>query len=85
MPGEGHHHEREFELATNRIADLRQRLTLFMGTCQRCGRCFAAADARWSAEAHGYRVDDVETGPLGVPLARLPGAGRAVDDIEIEL
>ena len=30
----------EFENGTDNIGDLRQRLELFMSTCQRCGRCF---------------------------------------------
>jgi hydrogenase-4 component H len=30
----------QFETATNRPEDMYIRLELFMGTCQRCGRCF---------------------------------------------
>jgi len=30
----------EFELATNSRRDLYQRVEVFMGTCQRCGRCY---------------------------------------------
>lgn len=33
----------DFELATDHMEDLEQRLTLFMGSCQRCGRCFKVA------------------------------------------
>lgn len=51
---------REFETATPRISDLRQRLELFMGTCQRCGRCFPEPSPLEKLKIKGYRFDDVE-------------------------
>src|SRR5512136_461905 len=34
---------REYQNATDRISDIRQDLEIWMGTCQRCGRCFKDA------------------------------------------
>jgi hydrogenase-4 component H len=31
---------KEFETATNDIQDMHMRVEVFMGTCQRCGRCY---------------------------------------------
>jgi len=50
---------REFEIATPRISDLRQRLELFMSTCNRCGRCFTPATLFDRLKLQGYRCDDV--------------------------
>lgn len=52
----------DFELATDHMEDLEQRLTLFMGSCQRCGRCFKAATPLEALKLTGYRVDDLEAG-----------------------
>jgi hydrogenase-4 component H len=50
---------RVFETATNCIADVQQRLELFMSTCQRCGRCFTESTALDQLKMKGYRFDDV--------------------------
>lgn len=50
---------RDFENATNRVADVRQRLELFMGTCQRCGRCFTESSPLEQLMLKGYRQDDI--------------------------
>jgi hydrogenase-4 component H len=74
----------DFELATNDIADLEQRLTLFMGSCQRCGRCFAAPTPLDALKLTGYRVDDVEA-RRWVFLSRSSAPGEPSHDVQIEL
>jgi hydrogenase-4 component H len=49
----------DFENATDRISDLTQRLELFMGTCQRCGRCFKEPGALEQLMLTGYRQDEI--------------------------
>src|SRR5512142_39690 len=50
----------EFEIATDDAGDLRQRLDLFMSTCQRCGRCFSPDTVLDSLKMKGYREDDLD-------------------------
>jgi hydrogenase-4 component H len=50
----------EFETATHNIGNLRQRLELFMSTCQRCGRCFKETSPLEQLKLKGYRFDDVQ-------------------------
>ena len=50
----------EFENATNDIRDMQQRLELFMGTCQRCGRCFKNPTPLEQLMMKGYRLDLLE-------------------------
>jgi hydrogenase-4 component H len=75
----------QFETATNQIGDLRQRLELFMGTCQRCGRCFKEPGWLEQLKLKGYRFDDLanERWVFGA-RAYLEGEA-AVRDIPIEL
>jgi hydrogenase-4 component H len=74
----------EFELATDHIEELEQRLTLFMGSCQRCGRCFKAATPLEALKLTGFRVDDVERGQW-VFASRPAAPGAPAADIELEL
>jgi hydrogenase-4 component H len=73
-----------YELATDRPGDLGQTLTLFMGTCQRCGRCFAPAPALAALKRRGFREDDLAA-ERWIPAAHptLPG-GPSDLDIEVE-
>ena len=73
-----------FELATNDVRDLEQRLTLFMGSCQRCGRCFGAPTPLDALKLTGYRVDDLEAGRW-VFLSRAAAPDAKPRDVEIEL
>jgi len=73
-----------FELATDRPSDLEQRLTLFMGSCQRCGRCFTAPTPLDALKLTGYRVDDLEAGRW-VCASRSAPPGEPAPDVEIEL
>ncbi len=76
---------RDFELATARIADLGQELRLFMGTCQRCGRCYPEPGYLEQLKLKGYRVDDLEK-ELSVYSSKSFIEGQsAAGDIEIEL
>lgn len=50
----------EFETATDMIGDSKQRLELFMSTCQRCGRCFTEPSPLERLKLKGYRFDDVD-------------------------
>jgi len=49
----------DFENATDRISDVHQRLELFMGTCQRCGRCFKEPGPLEQLMLRGYRQDEI--------------------------
>ncbi|HXK61193.1 MAG TPA: 4Fe-4S binding protein [Acidobacteriota bacterium] len=74
----------EFETATNDKADLQQELHVFMGTCQRCGRCFTPPSVLEQLMMKGYRMDDLSTGRWVYKSSTfLPAEGSA--DVEIEL
>jgi hydrogenase-4 component H len=76
---------REFETATDKIGDLRQRLDLFMSTCQRCGRCFKESSPLEQLKLKGYRFDDL-AGEHWVFRSRSYLENEpAADDIHIEL
>jgi len=76
---------KEFENGTNKIMDLSQRLELFMGTCQRCGRCFKGQSPLEALKMKGYREDDLANDRwVFRSSAYLPGQ-PIVDDLTIEL
>ena len=76
---------KEFENGTNNIPDLSQRLELFMGTCQRCGRCFKGQSPLEALKMKGYRLDDLANDRwVFRSSAYLPGQ-PLVDDLTIEL
>jgi hydrogenase-4 component H len=75
----------EFETATDAIPDLRQRLELFMSTCQRCGRCFKDPSPLEQLKLKGYRFDDVQS-ERWIPRSQAYlQSDPVVDDIRIEL
>jgi hydrogenase-4 component H len=45
----------EFEMATNDTEDLHLRVEVFMGSCQRCGRCFETGTALDKLMMTGFR------------------------------
>jgi hydrogenase-4 component H len=51
---------KEFETATDSIADIGQRLEIFMSTCQRCGRCFKEKSLIEQLKMKGYRFDEMK-------------------------
>ena len=76
---------REFETATNQIGDLRQRLELFMSTCQRCGRCFTEPTPLDQLKLKGYRFDELEQERWIFRSQSYLTEEQTVDDIRIEL
>jgi len=76
---------RDFETATPRISDIRQRLELFMGACQRCGRCFPEPSPLEALKLKGYRFDDVESERWVFRSAAFLEGFPLVEDIPIEL
>jgi hydrogenase-4 component H len=76
---------RDFETASPRIGDLRQRLELFMGTCQRCGRCFPEPTPLEALKMKGYRFDDVESERWICRSDAFLSGSPVVDDIAVEL
>ena len=74
----------DFELGTPDRADLVVDQTLFMGVCDRCGRCYEPAHPLDRAEPPGWLADEPERVreplprpgrfPAGCPLPIAPGA-----------
>jgi hydrogenase-4 component H len=75
----------EFENATNDIGDMQQRLELFMGTCQRCGRCFKEPGPMEQLMMKGYRLDLLEQERWVYDAKAYLDREPTVRDIEIEL
>jgi len=50
----------QFETATNDVGDLHMRVEVYMGSCQRCGRCFETSTALDKLMVTGFR--DVSAG-----------------------
>jgi hydrogenase-4 component H len=50
----------EYENSTEKRGDISQTLELFMGTCQRCGRCFKEKNPLEQLKMKGYRFDDIK-------------------------
>jgi hydrogenase-4 component H len=76
---------RDFETATNDIGDLQQEIEIFMGTCQRCGRCFKEPGPLDGLMLKGYRQDDLESERWVYRSESFLDSEAAVRDIEIEL
>lgn len=76
---------KEFENATDKIGDIRQRIELFMSTCQRCGRCFTEPSALEQLKMKGYRFDDPKNDRWVFRSQAFLEKDKVVDDIEIEL
>ncbi len=76
---------KEFENATNDIHDIRQELELFMGTCQRCGRCFKGQGPLEALKMKGYRFDDLEKELWKYESKSYLDKEPVVKDVDIEL
>ena len=76
---------KDFETATNKIGDMRQRIELFMSTCQRCGRCFTEPSALEQLKMKGYRFDDPKNDRWVFHSETFLEKDKVADDIEIEL
>lgn len=74
---------KEYENATENVKDIQQDLSIWMGTCQRCGRCFKGAGPLDALMMTGYREDDLE-GELWVYRSKaFLEADKVTDDIDI--
>jgi hydrogenase-4 component H len=76
---------REFETATGAIGDLAQELRIFMGTCQRCGRCFKEPGPLDQLMMKGYRADDLACERWVYSSTAFLEGEPTVRDIDIEL
>jgi len=76
---------REFETGTNDIRDLEQTLEVFMGTCQRCGRCYKQAGALEQLMMKGYRFDDLDNDRWIYHSKAYLESDACVKDIDIEV
>lgn len=76
---------RECETATPAIGDLKQKIELFMSTCQRCGRCFTEPSVLEQLKLKGYRFDDVQSERWIAKSHAFLDTEATVDDIKIEL
>jgi hydrogenase-4 component H len=76
---------RDFETSTNSIADIGQEIRVFMGTCQRCGRCFTEPGHLESLKMKGYRGDDLATDRWVYHSSAYSETDPLVRDIDIEL
>jgi hydrogenase-4 component H len=73
---------KEYENATAAIRDIRQDFEVWMGTCQRCGRCYTAARPIDGLMMTGYRADDLD-GELWIYKSKSYLDGAITDDIDI--
>jgi len=53
----------QFETATNDVGDLHMRVEVYMGSCQRCGRCFETSTALDKLMVTGFRDVSEGTSP----------------------
>ena len=73
----------EYETASSAISDIRQNIEVWMGTCQRCGRCYKGQGPLNALMMTGYRTDDFD-GELWIYKSKsFFDAEKVTDDIEI--
>ncbi len=75
----------EYQTATDKISDIRQDLDIWMGTCNRCGRCFKDAGPLDQLMMKGYRVDDLKNDVWVYKSKTTLEDDKTVRDIDIEL
>ena len=56
----------QFETATNDVGDLHMRVEVYMGSCQRCGRCFETSTALDKLMVTGFRNGSEGASPAEV-------------------
>jgi hydrogenase-4 component H len=76
---------RQYQNATPRIEDVRQNLEIWMGTCQRCGRCFKDGKPLEQLMMKGYRFDDLKQDVWIYRSEAYLEKEPTVKDIDIEL
>jgi hydrogenase-4 component H len=67
---------REFETATNAPEDMVVTLDVFMGPCQRCGRCFPSPSVLEQLPVTGFRHDREGSRPGALLVAPIETGGR---------
>jgi len=75
----------DFETATNSIGDIGQEIQVFMGTCQRCGRCFKEPGQLEELMMKGYRADDLGRERWVYESESYLSSEPVVRDIDIEM
>lgn len=75
----------EYQNATDDIRDISQELEIFMGTCQRCGRCFKEPSPLEQLKLKGFRFDDLENDLFVYDSKSYIDENQATSDIELEL
>ena len=73
----------EYELASEKPADIKQSLNIWMSTCQRCGRCFKGAGPLDALMMLGFREDDPDKELWIYRSKGYLAADNVTDDIEI--
>jgi hydrogenase-4 component H len=76
---------KEFENATGDIHDVQQNLEIFMGTCQRCGRCYGGQRPLEALMMKGYRFDNLEKDVWVYSSQAYLDKEPVVKDIDLEL
>ena len=56
----------QFETATDEVGDLHMRVEVYMGSCQRCGRCFETSTALDKLMVTGFRDGSEGASPAEV-------------------
>ncbi len=75
----------EFESGTGAIQDLQQNIEVFMGTCQRCGRCYSKQGPLEALMMKGYRFDNLDNEVWVYKSKAYLDSEPVVKDIDLEL
>jgi hydrogenase-4 component H len=75
---------KEYQNASPTSADIKQNLEIWMGTCQRCGRCFKTEQPLQELQMKGYRFDDLKNDVWVYKSTSYLDSDKPVRDIEIE-
>ena len=76
---------RQCILGTDDIHDLQKNLEIFMGTCQRCGRCYSNQGPLEALKMKGYRFDNLEQEVWVYKSKAYLDSEPVVKDIDLEL
>jgi hydrogenase-4 component H len=76
---------KEYENASESIGDIRQELEIWMGTCQRCGRCFTKGGPLDKLMMKGYRLDNLDEELWVYSSKAYLESNPVTDDIEIRV
>jgi hydrogenase-4 component H len=76
---------KEYENASENAHDIRQDLEIWMGTCQRCGRCFKGAAVLDELMMKGFRFDNMDEELWVYGSKAYLDSSPLTDDIEISV